>query len=38
MVKALIEIGENTNRMLNSVKAKYNLKDKGDCLKNITSP
>lgn len=29
MVQALIELDENTNRVLNIVKAKYNLKDKG---------
>jgi len=29
MVKALIEINENTNRVLNIIKAKHDLKDKG---------
>ena len=29
MVQALIEIDDNTNRVLNVVKAKYGLKDKG---------
>jgi len=29
MVQALIELDENTNRVLNIVKAKYGLKDKG---------
>ncbi len=32
MVQALIEIDENTNRVLNVVKAKYNLKDKGKAI------
>ena len=30
MVTALINIDDNTNRVLNVVKAKYNLKDKGE--------
>ncbi len=29
MVRALVELNENTNRVLNIVKAKYELKDKG---------
>ncbi|MBI5393317.1 DUF2683 family protein [Candidatus Woesearchaeota archaeon] len=33
MVQALIEIDENTNRVLNIVKAKHNLKDKGEAIK-----
>lgn len=33
MVQALIEIDENTNRVLNVVKAKYGLKDKGEAIK-----
>lgn len=32
MVQALIEIDENTNRVLNIVKAKYDLKDKGEAI------
>lgn len=32
MVQALIEIDENTNRVLNVVKAKYGLKDKGEAI------
>ena len=32
MVQALIEIYENTNRVLNIVKAKYDLKDKGEAI------
>jgi len=32
MVQALIEIDENTNRVLNIVKAKYGLKDKGEAI------
>lgn len=32
MVQALIEIDENTNRVLNVVKAKYNLNDKGQAI------
>ena len=32
MVQALIEIDENTNRVLNIVKAKYDLKDKGQAV------
>lgn len=32
MVQALVEIDENTNRVLNVVKAKYNLKDKGEAI------
>lgn len=32
MVQALVEIDENTNRVLNVVKAKYNLKDKGQAI------
>jgi len=33
MVQALVEIDENTNRVLNVVKAKYGLKDKGEAIK-----
>ena len=32
MVQALIHIDENTNRVLNVVKAKYDLKDKGEAV------
>ncbi len=32
MVQALVEIDENTNRVLNVVKAKYGLKDKGKAI------
>ena len=32
MVHALVEIDENTNRVLNVVKAKYGLKDKGEAI------
>lgn len=32
MVQALVQIDENTNRVLNIVKAKYELKDKGEAI------
>ena len=32
MVQALISIDDNTNRVLNVVKAKYDLKDKGEAI------
>jgi len=32
MVQALVEIDENTNRVLNIVKAKYGLRDKGEAI------
>ena len=32
MVQALVEIDENTNRVLNIVKAKYGLRDKGQAI------
>lgn len=32
MVQALIKIHDNTNRVLNIIKAKYNLKDKGEAI------
>ena len=32
MVNALIELNENTNRVLNVVKAKYGFKDKGEAV------
>ena len=37
MVQALVELDENTNRVLNIVKAKYNLKDKGEAIKIVVS-
>jgi len=33
MVNALVKLDENTNRVLNIVKAKYGLKDKGEAIK-----
>ena len=35
MVQALIEIDDNTNRVLNIVKAKYDLRDKGEAVQHI---
>jgi len=35
MVQALIKLDENTNRVLNIVKAKYGLKDKGEAIKAV---
>ena len=35
MVQALLELDENTNRVLNIVKAKYDLKDKSEAVKII---
>ena len=32
MVKAIININENTNRLLNILKAKYGLKDKSEAI------
>ena len=32
MVQALVEIDDNTNRVLNVVKARYGLKDKGQAI------
>ena len=37
MVQALVEIDENTNRVLNTVKAKFNLKDKGEAIEFVVS-
>ena len=37
MVQALVNIDENTNRVLNVVKAKYDLKDKGEAIKFVVS-
>jgi len=35
MVQALVELDDNTNRVLNIVKAKYGLKDKGEAIQHI---
>ena len=32
MVQALVELDQNTNRVLNIVKAKYRLRDKGEAI------
>lgn len=37
MVQALVEINENTNRVLNIVKAKYGLNDKGEAVELVVS-
>lgn len=37
MVQALIEINDNTNRVLNIVKAKFDLKDKGEAIEYVVS-
>lgn len=37
MVQALVQIDENTNRVLNVVKAKYDLKDKGEAIELVVS-
>lgn len=37
MVQALVELDENTNRVLNIVKAKYGLKDKGKAIELVVS-
>lgn len=37
MVQALIEIDDNTNRVLNIVKAKYDLKDKGEAVEIVVN-
>ncbi|HLC75228.1 MAG TPA: DUF2683 family protein [Candidatus Nanoarchaeia archaeon] len=37
MVQALVELDENTNRVLNIVKAKHELKDKGAAIRFIVS-
>ena len=37
MVKALVETDDNTNRVLNIVKAKYGLKDKGEAIELVVS-
>ena len=36
MVQALVQLDEKTNRVLNVVKAKYGLKDKGEAIIFIT--
>jgi len=37
MVQALVTIDENTNRVLNIIKAKYDLKDKGEAIEFVIS-
>ncbi len=37
MVQALIELDDNTNRVLNVVKAKFGLKDKGEAIQYVVS-
>ena len=37
MVQALVEIDDNSNRVLNIVKAKYELKDKGKAIEFLVS-
>ncbi len=37
MVQALVQIDDDTNRVLNIVKAKYGLKDKGDAIKYVVT-
>lgn len=37
MVQALVEINENTNRVLNIVKAKFDLKDKGKAIEFVVN-
>jgi len=37
MVQALVELNENTNRVLNVVKAKYGLKDKGEAIQFVVT-
>lgn len=37
MVQALVDLDENTNRVLNVVKAKYSLKDKGEAIEFVVS-
>ncbi|MBW3002859.1 DUF2683 family protein [Candidatus Woesearchaeota archaeon] len=37
MVQALVQFDENTNRVLNIVKAKYELKDKGEAIQFVVS-
>lgn len=35
MVQALVKINDNTNRVLNIVKAKFSLKDKGEAIEAV---
>ncbi len=37
MVQALVELDMNTNRVLNIVKAKFGLKDKGEAIEYVVS-
>ena len=37
MVKALIELDENLNRVLNLIKAKYDFKDKSEAINFVVS-
>jgi hypothetical protein len=37
MVQAMIRISENTNQVLNIVKAKFNLKDKSEAIEKVVS-
>lgn len=37
MVQALVQINENTNRVLNNVKVKYGLKDKGEAIQFVVT-
>ena len=37
MVQALVKIDDNTNRVLNVVKAKYGLNDKGEAIELLVS-
>ena len=37
MVQALVELDENTNRVLNVVKAKYGLNDKSDAIQLVVN-
>jgi len=37
MVQALIEINENTNRVLNIIKAKFDFKDKSETIEYLVS-
>lgn len=37
MVQALLDLSENTNRVLNVIKAKYDLKDKSEAVEYLVS-
>ena len=37
MVQALVEINDNTNRVLNIVKAKFSLRDKGKAIEVVVN-